>query len=106
MSDNPIVPLTPQEEAQQRQSTAREGYWWRCLVALDIFSNVLLGGHEDETISSRSARAAEQGKWWGIAMCKFLNLFQADHGPKAQSGDIERAEEVEKLEKDSGGFTK
>ena len=95
---DPITPLTPTEQAKQEAGAAREGYLHRSLVALDIFANVLTGGYPDETISSRSARAAEAGKWWGIAMSRFLNLFQSDHGAKAQAGDIERAKTVEHLE--------
>lgn len=94
----PITPLSPQEEAKQRQETAREGFLHRVLVGFDIFCNVLLCGKPDETISSRSARAALAGKWWGIVLSRFLNLFQLDHGADAMAGDLERAEEVEKLE--------
>ncbi len=44
-----------------------------------MFINVLTDGDPDETISSRAARAAQQGKGWGIEMSKFLDLFQKDH---------------------------
>lgn len=74
----------------------------RFLVGLDQFVNVITFGEPDETISSRSARAALQGKKWGIVMSKFLNLFQKDHGAKAQAGDVERAEHVRDLEEESG----
>jgi hypothetical protein len=101
---DPIVPLTPEQVAHQEAQTAKEGYLHKDLVGFDQFINVLTGGNPDETISSRSARAAEKGKTWGIAMSKFLNLFQKDHGPKAQAGDVERAAKVAELEKDSGGL--
>lgn len=105
MSD-PITPLTPAQVAQQETQAAHEGYLHKDLVGLDQFANVLADGNPDETISSRSARAAEQGKTWGVWMSKFLNLFQADHGPKAQAGDVERAKTVANAEQQSGGFTK
>jgi hypothetical protein len=96
---NPITRLSPAEEQEQEQETAREGYLHRVLVAGDIFTNVLLGGNPDETISSRCARGALASKWWGIGMSWFLNLFETDHGAKAMAGDEERAKRVERLER-------
>jgi len=97
--NNPVTRLSPAEEHTEERETACEGYVHRVLVAGDIFTNVVLGGYPDETISSRCARAAFAGKWWGIWMSGFLNLFQADHGAKAMAGDEERAENVEELER-------
>ena len=106
MSD-PIVPLTPQQTAEQEAQTAKEGILHRDLVAIDIAANVVvLKGQEDETISSHAARADEKGKRWGRWMSGFLNLFQADHGAKAQAGDVERAKTVAALEDQSGGIAK
>lgn len=105
MSDEPIIPLDPQEVIQEEAGAAAEGWLHRSLVAFDIACNVIiLRGVEDETISSHSARAAEQGKMWGKLMCRFLNLFQDNHGPKAQAGDIERAKAIEIIEEKSGGI--
>lgn len=104
MKDPIIQPLDPESTKKAEQAATKEGYIHRSLVGLDQFMNVLTGGHPDETISSRSARAAEKGKKWGKAMSGFLNLFQRNHGPKAQAGDTARAKEVEKLEKESGGI--
>jgi hypothetical protein len=102
---NPITPLSPDQVAKQEHDVPKEGYVHRVLVAFDQFMNVaVFNGHADETISAHSARAAEQGKTWGIAMSKFLNLFQKDHGPDAQAGDVERAKIVEQFENQSGGF--
>ena len=101
---SPITPLDPQQTAEQEQQASQEGYLHRDAVALDIFINVFTGGKEDETISSRAARAAEVGKKWGVDMSKFLNLFQKDHGAKAQAGDVARANEVISLEQASGGI--
>jgi hypothetical protein len=96
---NPITRLSPAEEREQEQETVREGYLHRVLVAGDIFTNVVLGGYPDETISSRCARRALAEKWWGLWMSWFLNLFQSDHGAKAMAGDEERAKKVENLER-------
>jgi hypothetical protein len=71
---------------------ANEGWVHRQLVAFDIAFNVIvLRGQQDETISTHSYRAMLEGKTWGKLMCKWLNGFQANHGPKATSGDYQRA---------------
>ncbi len=102
MAPDPITPLTPQQAAQQEAQAAKEGWLHRSLVAVDIMANVvILRGQPDETISSHAARAAEQGKAWGRAMSRFLDWFQADHGPKAQAGDVERAENILQIEQSS-----
>ena len=74
------------------------GWPHRTLVALDQFLNVLTGGLPDETISSRSQRAADRGNPLGKVMTKFLHLFQKDHGHLAEKGDLARAEQVEETE--------
>jgi hypothetical protein len=99
-----VTPLTSAQAQVEEQQAAKEKYLHRMLVGLDQFMNVVTDGDPDETISSRAARAAEKGKPWGIEMSKFLDLFQKDHGPCAQSGDIERAETVVQLEDQSGGI--
>lgn len=104
MSD-PITPLTPAQTKAQEQQAAAEGWLRRDEVAVDIAANVVvLKGQEDETISSHAARADEQGKWWGRTLSRVLNFFQPDHGAKAQAGDVERAENVQRLEEQSGGI--
>jgi hypothetical protein len=103
MSDG-IVPLTPAQVIQQEELSAKEGFIKRDLIALDMFANVLTGGNEDETISSRLARGAEQHHVVGEVGTKILNLFESNHCVKAQAGDVYRATTVEKLEKQSGGF--
>ncbi len=71
---------------------AKEGWLHRSLCAFDICVNVILiRGQQDETISTHSWRAAQEGKIWGKYMCWWLNLFQKDHGPQAAAGDLERA---------------
>jgi len=97
MSDG-ITPLTPEQVAQHEASAAKEGYLHRVTEEADVLVNVATGGKQDETISSRSARAAERGSKFGIVMSKFLDLFEADHGAKAQAADLERAQVIEKIE--------
>ncbi len=93
MSDG-IVPLTPQEFAAEKERAATEGYAERNLVALDDAANALFGGKNDETISSRLARDAEEHKLIGEVGSKLLDVLQPDHGADAQAGDTERAEAV------------
>lgn len=75
-------------------------YVHNVLVGADQEANIIAGGHPDETISSRSQRAADRGNPLGRAMTGFLHLFQRDHGRRAQQGDVRRAKEVIKLEDD------
>lgn len=60
-----------------------KGYGFNLAVAFDEFGNALTGGDPGETISSRSAKARNEGRAWGCVMCKFLNIFQTDHCDKA-----------------------
>ena len=80
------------------QLARRESYPHRVLVALDQCCNVVLGGDPDETISSRSARAAARGDWWGRAMLWWLDKLQPHHGQLAEEADLGRAEIVERLD--------
>jgi hypothetical protein len=105
MSDG-IIPLTPAQTATQEARAEQEEYLKRALIGLDMFVNVLTDGDPDETISSRSARAAERGRRWGIVMSKFLDIFQHNHGAKAQAGDVARAQYVIAVEDASGGIPK
>lgn len=57
------------------------------LVSLDQLGNTLTGGDPDETISSRSAKANLAGKWWGICMCKFLDIFDSGHCQESIESD-------------------
>ena len=104
---SPISPLTSEQEQQDFKDVEREHYIHRVLVAFDIFCNVVFfNGDEDETISSHSARASTQGKWWGIALSWFLDLFQRNHGLHAIAGDEERALNIEHIEETSGELPK
>ena len=97
MSDG-ITPLTPAQVVQQEESAAHEGYLHRVVEEADVLVNVITDGKQDETISSRSARDAEEGHEAGIIMSKFLDRFQKDHGATAIAADLERAQSIEKLE--------
>ena len=104
---NPIAPLDPEQTATAEQQAAGEHYPVRALVALDQDVATDLGDQvPDETISAWCARLAttKQGlpRLIGVGMSKFLNLFQKDHGAKAQAGDYERAENVAATEAASG----
>lgn len=102
MSDG-ITPLNPTQTAKEELKASEHGYLIRVLLALDMFANVVfLKGRLDETISTHSARAAVEGKLWGIWMSKFLDLFEKDHGADASAGDLIRAESIVKTEKSSG----
>lgn len=78
-------------------------YIHNVLVGADQEANIITGGLPDETISSRSQRAADRGNPAGRAMTKFLHMFQKNHGVKAEQGDLKRAQEVVKTEKDALG---
>lgn len=99
-----ITPLDPEQVTAQETQAGHEGYIKRDLIALDMGVNVLTGGLPDETISSRWARGAEEHHKLDELGSKALDLFQKDHGAKAQAGDVERAENVIKTEDASGGF--
>jgi hypothetical protein len=78
--------------AQAELQSSKEGWPHRALVAFDIWFNVtILRGQQDETISTHSWRAQQEGKTWGKWMCWWLDGFQPNHGFKAASGDLQRA---------------
>ena len=97
-----ITPLNEEQTAAEEQQAGRERYPVRVLVGLDQFVNVTCDGKPDETISSRAARAAVSGKWWGKALSRFLDCFQRDHGADAEAGDLERAQQAGEIELKSG----
>jgi hypothetical protein len=91
----------PANVAVAEAKAAAEGYVHRCLVALDIFMNVVFfAGRQGETMSTHAWVASKSGKLWGKAMNLWLDGFQKDHGPRAASGDLERSQtEVDRLRK-------
>jgi hypothetical protein len=58
-------------------------YVFSVLVAVDQLGNALLGGYADETVSYRAAKARNQGKRWGCALCTVLDAIETDHCHKA-----------------------
>ena len=64
------------------------------------------GGNPDETISSRASRDAAEGHKLGIAVSRVLDVFQKNHGPDAQAGDLERAKELIAVEDSSVNIPK
>ena len=57
-------------------------YVWNILTALDQGANALLGGDPDETISSRTAKAAEKGVRVAKWACVVYGWFDPDHCAK------------------------
>jgi hypothetical protein len=54
-------------------------YLLNLLIMLDQGVNTIFGGYPDETISLRAALARDGGARWGCLMCKFLEMFAANH---------------------------
>ena len=52
---------------------------WRLAVSYDQLANTAFGGNEDETISSRAAKASASGRRWGCALCRVLDWLDKDH---------------------------
>lgn len=51
----------------------------RVAVSFDQLANAAAGGDEDETISSRAAKAARRRVLWGCLLCALLNRFDPGH---------------------------
>ncbi|WP_236309820.1 MULTISPECIES: hypothetical protein [Pseudomonas] len=51
----------------------------RLAVAFDQLVNAATGGDEDETISSRAAKAARRQRRWGCLLCWLLSLVDPGH---------------------------
>lgn len=51
----------------------------KAATAYDQLWNALLGGHEDETISSRAAKARAAGRRWGCVLCRIVDAIDRDH---------------------------
>lgn len=105
MSD-PITPLTPPQVAEHEASAAHEGYLHRVTEEADVLVNVATGGKQNETISSRAARADERGSKFGKLLSGFLDLFQRDHGATAIAADLERAKVIEHIEESDPALEK
>lgn len=55
---------------------------WRLAVAHDQLINAATGGNEDETVSSRAAKAARDGRRWGCVLCRWLDKIDPGHCEK------------------------
>jgi predicted deacylase len=58
--------------------------WIRIAVAKDQALNASFNGSEDETVSSRAARARDRGERWGCVLCKWLGRIDPDHCDRAK----------------------
>ena len=56
-----------------------KSYGRRVAVAVDQLFNALFDGDEDETISSRAAKARLKGERWGCLLCRFLDWLDPNH---------------------------
>lgn len=90
--DGPALAWIPDDVAQAEHLAGKEGWLRRSLGAFDIaFNVIILRGQQDETISTHCWRASLEGKTWGRAMITWLDWWQENHGPRAASGDLQRA---------------
>ena len=48
-------------------------------IGIDQLGNAILRGDPDETISSRSAKARNNGKIWGCVLCRLLDWLDPNH---------------------------
>ena len=97
------VPFTI-EQAKLEEIQHRASYIHRILVGFDIFLNVLLNGHEDETLSAHIGRSAKLGKKWAIFLARCLNVIQPNHVVISQAADTGRAKDLIKIEENSGNL--
>lgn len=81
------------------QRARAEGYLHRCVVAIDQFCNVLIGGLPDETLSAHAQRSALAGNWFALLVIWALDKISPGHGAGARLADLGRAEIVEEVEK-------
>ena len=62
-------------------------YFRRLFVAVDQLLNVVFGGHEDETISSRIGKDARRGRKFACVLCRVLDWLDPHHCEKAIERD-------------------
>jgi hypothetical protein len=56
-------------------------------VGVSQLLNTILGGDEDEHLSSRAGKDARRGRKMACVLCRFLDLFDRDHCEKAIERD-------------------
>ena len=76
----------PQEEATIPGKPILS-YFRRLFVAADQLLNVVLGGNEDETISSRIGKDARRGRKFACVLCRVLHWIDPFHCEKAIERD-------------------
>lgn len=59
----------------------------RLAVAHDQLANAAANGDEDETISSRAAKARASGRRWGCLLCGLLDRLDPGHCDRAVERD-------------------
>jgi hypothetical protein len=52
---------------------------WKLAVAHDQLGNAAFNGDEDETVSSRAAKAQRLGRRWGCVLCKVIDRIDPGH---------------------------
>lgn len=73
-----ILIISPLMLAQSTFGSTERAF--RADIGIDQTGNALLGGSEDETISSRVGRHAIAGKCWALAAEVFIDsIFGKDH---------------------------
>ena len=54
-------------------------YLKNILISIDQFANTVLGGHPDETLSSRAQHLKEKGVYWWANIINGIFFWQKDH---------------------------
>lgn len=62
-------------------------YFLHIGISLSQLLNTILGGDEDEKLSSRAGKDARRGRKIACIFCRFLDLFDKDHCEKAIERD-------------------
>ena len=57
---------------------------WKLAISKDQKANTAFNGSEDETISSRAARARDNGRRWGCILCRLLDAIDHNHCNKSK----------------------
>ena len=71
-----------------------KNYLWNLLISIDQFGNTLLGGHPDETLSSRCAKCMYFTKNYCVLcnwFCRLVDYIDPNHCEKSlepDEGDI------------------
>lgn len=60
---------------------------WRLAVAHDQLFNATANGDEDETLSSRAAKAQRAGRRWGCMLCGLLDRIDPGHCDRSVEPD-------------------